>query len=225
MGQHELPQVKICGLTKVEEAIGCAQLGAAAIGLVFYPKSPRHLADDEAKRIGLALPAHVAKVGVFVNEDYAFIRQKIDACGLTGVQLHGREPADLVERLTTDGVAVYKALFMTRQPGLDAVKNYQPKAFLVECGKGKLPGGNAETWNWAEARPVAKRAPLIVAGGLAPDNIQAAVTACRPDAVDLSSGVESSPGRKNLDLVARLFENLAALKGSHSPEREMREVF
>jgi phosphoribosylanthranilate isomerase len=225
MSSQKLPQVKICGLTRVDEALGCVERGAAAIGLVFYPKSPRHLSDDTARTISRALPAHIAKIGVFVNTDYDAISRKAAVCGLTGVQLHGQEKPDLVRRLTAAGLSVIKALFISREPGLTALESYKPSAFLVECGQGKLPGGNARAWNWVDARPVANSAPLILAGGIDPDNIAAAVSAGLPDAVDLSSGVEAAPGRKDLDKVERLFVNLTTLQKAYPVEKKLRRVF
>jgi len=117
--------------------------------------------------------------------------------GLRAVQLHGREDAALVETLVEEGLVVIKALFVNGDPGLTAASHYRPTAFLVECAGGPLPGGNALDWNWAEARDIPTELPVVLAGGLTPDNIQYAIAAGRPDAVDVSSGVEVSPGRKD----------------------------
>jgi phosphoribosylanthranilate isomerase len=160
-------------------------------------------------------------VGVFVNETFSGIMGIVDACGLDAVQLHGQEPPDMIYRLRREGLLVVKALFITRAPGLSGVDNYQPSGFLVECGAGKLPGGNAETWDWARARPLADRYPLILAGGLTPENITQAIARGQPDAVDLSSGVEAAPGNKDLVKVAAL---MAAVRRCRM-ERRAREIF
>ena len=197
-------QVKICGLTRPEEAAACTELGADAIGLIFYPPSPRHVDDRSAAAISAGLPPVVARIGVFVDVDVEQILIKAHRCGLTGVQLHGAEPPAAVKRLRQEGLIVLKALFAGRHPGLEKAADYSPTGFLVECGRGRLPGGNAETWNWAEARRVSSCGPLILAGGLSPENVADAIGAARPDAVDVSSGVERAPGRKDLDRVAAL---------------------
>jgi phosphoribosylanthranilate isomerase len=201
-------QAKICGLTDPGEAAACAALGADAIGFVFFPKSPRHLTDENARAVAEVLPVNVGRIGVFVDETEAFVLGKVALCGLTGVQLHGRESPEMVERLRARGLTVIKGLFAGREPGFDASVRYRPSAFLVECGKGTLPGGNAETWDWSAARPLGRNRPLVLAGGLTPDNAIEAVREALPDAVDVSSGVEARPGRKDLARVRDFLEAL-----------------
>jgi len=196
------PQVKICGLTSVNEALQCATLGANAIGCVFYPKSPRNISKQQAKKICLALPPDVITVGVFVNETFSGIMHKVEYCGLKAVQLHGRESPELVDRLCQENIMVIKALFAEGNPTLEEASNYNATAYLVECGRGKLPGGNAMTWDWEKANSIGKKYPLILAGGLTPENVCQAITASTSDAVDVSSGVEASPGQKDLNKVA-----------------------
>jgi phosphoribosylanthranilate isomerase len=204
------PQVKICGLTSPQTAAACAKLGADAIGCVFFPKSPRHLTERQAREICGALPPEVKKVGVFVNQTYADIMRKVDRCGLTAVQLHGREAPELVEKLLHEPIAVIKALFASGTPSLADAQNYRPSAFLAECGTGVLPGGNALTWDWQLARKVSDTGPVILAGGLSPDNVAQAIAAGRPAAVDVSSGVEKAPGIKDLIKVKLFIANVSA---------------
>jgi phosphoribosylanthranilate isomerase len=203
------PQVKVCGLTRVEEALECVSLGADAIGCVFYPLSPRHVTDDQAKKICMAMPSEVITVGVFVNETFSDIMQKVKTCHLKAVQLHGSESPELVSRLCKENLLVIKALFIQGSPSIEDVANYKASAYLVECGKGRLPGGNALEWNWEKARDFGKQHPFILAGGLAPGNIAHAVAASMPDAVDVSSGVESSPGRKDSSKVKSFIDALS----------------
>ncbi|MBU2521549.1 MAG: phosphoribosylanthranilate isomerase [Proteobacteria bacterium] len=198
---HNCPQVKVCGLTRVEEAVGCADLGANAIGCVFFPKSPRHLSEIQAKEISMALPSEVKKVGVFVNESFPNIMHKVEFCRLNAVQLHGRESPELVSKLLKENLLVIKALFIEGKPTLDEAETYEASAFLVECGRGVLPGGNAIEWDWKKVKSFGNKYPMILAGGLAPENISHAVSVSMPDAVDVSSGVESAPGQKDLGKV------------------------
>jgi phosphoribosylanthranilate isomerase len=191
-------QVKVCGLTRVDEAVACAQAGAKAIGCVFYSRSPRFVDDAAAGAIRRALPNDVLCVGVFVDEPFDEIMRRAERTGVRAVQLHGRETPDLVQRLRREGLFVIKALFDNKAPGIEAGPHYPASAFLVECGKGALPGGNAQIWEWSKAGPFGQHHPLILAGGLAPENAAQAVCAAYPDAVDVSSGVEVSPGRKDI---------------------------
>ena len=207
------PQVKICGLTRPHEAAACAEMGVDAVGLVFFSKSPRHVSRQAAKSVVEALSPGVATVGVFVNAPLDFIMQRVDDCGLSMVQLHGQEPPELVTRLRAEGVHVIKALFLDGVPGFVAAKDYPADAFLVECAKGPLPGGNAKAWDWGAAREFSNPHSLVLAGGLDPENVARAIHAGRPAAVDVSSGVEMAPGRKDPQKVARL---LAAVQATAS---------
>ncbi len=215
------PQVKICGLTDAEQARTCVEFGADAIGLVFYPESPRNLSEEQAREITAALPTDIRRVGVFVDEDFPFIMGKVSGCGLNAVQLHGQEDPEVIELLAREGILVIKGLFTTRKPALEDAHAYRAGGFLVECGKGTLPGGNAEVWNWGEAKTFGETYPLILAGGLTPENVADAVTAAEPDAVDVSSGVESAPGQKDMKKVQAFFENLS----SAQPARNLRRIF
>ena len=218
--QH-IPRIKICGLTRVDEALGCVQRGADAVGFVFFRKSPRCVTVEQAAEIIQALPEHVKKVGVFVNESCDAIMSIVTACGLNAVQLHGQETPEQVQMLRRENLRVIKALFTTRAPGMKNVSDYDADAYLIECGKGRLPGGNAKEWNWSEARAFAQHHPCILAGGLSPANIETAITAGMPDAVDVSSGVESEPGRKDQDKV----ENFIHAVNRCRIKRDIRRIF
>jgi phosphoribosylanthranilate isomerase len=196
-----IPQIKICGLKRVDEAVQCAELGANAIGMIFYDKSPRFLSDTQAQNICKALPDSVGKIGVFVDESFDGIMEKVHRCGLTGVQLHGMEPPELIDRLIHENLLVIKGLFTQKEPNISSVFLYKASAYLVECGKGKLPGGNAMAWNWSQAFDFGIKNPFILAGGLDPKNVVQAINQCSPDAVDVSSGVEICPGHKDITKV------------------------
>lgn len=216
-----IPQVKICGLTRVDEALECVALGADAIGCVFYPKSPRYLTDHLAGEICLAVQERVKTVGVFVNETFSSIMQRVERCHLNAVQLHGQEPPELVRRLREENLHVIKALFIDGKPSLEDVSSYHASAFLVECGLGRLPGGNALEWNWGEAKSFGEKHPLIIAGGLTPENVCDAIKASAPHAVDVSSGVESGPGRKDLDKVRSFINAVSRCK----LKKNLRKIF
>jgi phosphoribosylanthranilate isomerase len=214
---HHSPQVKICGLTRVDEAVACAELGANAIGCVFYPPSPRNLTDDRAREISLALPPTVCSVGVFVDEDFAGIMKRVEVCRLGAVQLHGREPAELASRLAREGIVVIKSLFVNGSPALSEAAFYGASGYLIECAGGLLPGGNAKAWNWENACSLSKEYPVVLAGGLTPENVTRAIGCAMPDAVDVSSGVELSPGRKDVKKVERFLEAVARCNLSKPP--------
>jgi phosphoribosylanthranilate isomerase len=205
-----IPQIKICGLTSAREAEACVAAGADAIGFISYPKSPRHLENQAIRRITARLPSMVCPVGVFVNENFDRIMQTVTIGGLKGVQLHGQEDPGLVEALTEEGLTVIKALFVNGNPALETAGRFAPSAFLVECAGGPLPGGNAMDWNWADARKLPADRPVVLAGGLTPDNITIAIAAGNPAAVDVSSGVEIRPGHKDMDKVAAFCRAVAA---------------
>ena len=198
------PQVKICGLTDPAAAAAVAALGADAVGLVFHPASPRHVNLDQAAAIAAALPRSVPAVGVFVNPSWDALAGTITRCRLGAVQLHGTEPQALLDRLAdTFDVRVFKALFAAKSPFLTDVAGYSASAYLVECGRGMQPGGNALAWDWSVAANFALTHPTILAGGLGPDNVSRAIADALPDAVDVSSSVEAAPGRKDMEKVAR----------------------
>jgi phosphoribosylanthranilate isomerase len=140
-------------------------------------------------------------VGVFVDAAEAEIRRIAEQVGLSSVQLHGRESPALVADLRRSGLRVIKALFTDRSPGLAESARFQADAFLVEPGRGPLPGGSGTAWGWAVPADFHPGAPVILAGGLQAGNVLEAIQAVRPDAVDVSSGVESSPGRKDPERV------------------------
>ncbi|MCP4022801.1 MAG: phosphoribosylanthranilate isomerase [Desulfobacteraceae bacterium] len=209
MIHNSSPLIKICGLTDPFNALECAKLGADAIGLVFYKKSPRFVTDEKAAAISNILPKDVMPTGVFVDESYDFIMKKAKKCRLKAVQLHGIENPDLVQRLKNQNLCVIKALFAVRSPYLNEANQYQAASFLlVEYGKGKLPGGNAESWSYEMIGKLRAQNPIMLAGGLNPNNVAAAIRQCRPKGVDVSSGVEKSHGVKDLDSVQKLIDQI-----------------
>jgi phosphoribosylanthranilate isomerase/indole-3-glycerol phosphate synthase/phosphoribosylanthranilate isomerase len=196
------PLIKICGLTVPDNALDCVHAGADAIGLVFFDKSPRNISIENARAITTILPSHTLTCGVFVNASFDFIMKRVEACHLTGVQLHGQELPELVEKLANENLVVIKALFAAKKPDLAQALLYTAADFcLVEFGKGILPGGNAEVWDYGVTARLNHRVPLMLAGGLSCENIQPAIRLARPLAVDVSSGVEKTHGVKDINRV------------------------
>jgi phosphoribosylanthranilate isomerase len=204
-------RIKICGITTVDDALDAVAAGADAIGLNFYSNSKRFVDREAARRIALSLPAGVTKVGVFVNSDVSEVSTTVEQIELDGIQLHGDEPPEMLAQLTRR-VPVIRAARCGEQ-GLAGVE-----AYLAECGsRGRLPdavlvdadapwdyGGTGRLADWslvARDRHLLGDLPLILAGGLTPTNVAAAIAAIRPDGVDVSSGVEVRPGRKDARLV------------------------
>ncbi|OGQ50802.1 MAG: N-(5'-phosphoribosyl)anthranilate isomerase [Deltaproteobacteria bacterium RIFCSPLOWO2_02_FULL_53_8] len=204
-------KVKICGITNPVDAASAIEAGADALGFVFWPKSPRNVAPSVARSIIKTLPPFIATVGVFVNEDAGRIRQIASEAGLSCVQLHGDEtPAQCACVAHAAPYRVIKAFRV--QDGFDIISldAYDVQACLLDAYKPGLPGGTGEVFDWAKAVEAAKSNRIILSGGLTPDNVGRAVEMVRPYAVDVSSGVEASPGIKDGLKVRRFIEAVRA---------------
>ena len=198
-------EIKICGLTTKAAAMACAAAGADAIGMVFHAASPRNVNPAQAHEITANLPARVARVGVFVNQTAEEILQIVTQAGLNCVQLHGAPGKQSYELFLQQGLHVVQMLCGRGANLLSQAAKLPPAVgVLVECGRGALPGGNGTPWNWGEAIVLHGIRPYAVAGGLAPSNVKEALTASGASAVDVSSGVESAPGIKDLAKVTAL---------------------
>ncbi|MFP4474239.1 MAG: phosphoribosylanthranilate isomerase [Desulfatibacillaceae bacterium] len=204
-------QVKICGITTPAQARQCVDAGASAVGLVFHPKSPRFVTIEEARKIRASVPGDVALVGVFADEVYEGVMGRVRGCGLDVVQLHGHEAPGVIAMLAEVGKPVVKALFQNRPPLFDETGYEGARAYLAECAGDALPGGNGLSWDWSRALPLKEKKPLVLAGGLDPENVAEAIAGAGPDAVDVSSGVERAPGDKDIDKVRRF---LAAVRNA-----------
>ena len=188
-------QVKICGVTSVADALAAAEAGADMIGLMFYEQSPRYISLATGVEIYRALPPFVLRVGVFVNPDEAQVMEAISACGLNLLQFHGDENSDFC---TQFGLMSVKALRVRDAESLNSLANFNTDAFLLDAYSKSGLGGTGEKFNWdlaVEAQKFGK--PIFLAGGLTPENVADAVRQVRPFAVDVSSGVEFAPGKKD----------------------------
>lgn len=200
-----MTQVKICGITNTEDALAAVEAGAGLLGFNFYPKSPRYVSPGDVRRIVEQLPEHVKGVGVFVNEDAEGVVRIASEAGVASVQLHGDETPQFCATLR--GLSIIKALRVGKDFRVEDATKFDTDAMLLDAYVKDFRGGTGHTFDWSIAkrtREVVRR--LVLAGGLTPENVAAAVKSVRPYAVDVCSGVETAPGRKNFQLMRRFVE-------------------
>jgi phosphoribosylanthranilate isomerase len=212
------PFLKICGITRKPDALLCAEAGAGALGAIFFEKSPRNVSPTQARFLFDGLPEAIARVGVFVNMPADAMVAMAQAAGLDTVQMHGNESAEAMERVMQAGFHVIKVLKTTGEELLEQARNLPPAvSVLVECGKGVLPGGNAATWNWADAALLSSHRPFAIAGGLHPQNIAEAAQVSHAAGFDVSSGVESAPGIKDESAVKAFMQAMTGITAPIPP--------
>ena len=204
-----MTQIKICGITNIEDACFAAASGADAIGFIFHPPSPRYVTPERVKKIIAELPYAIITVGVFVNLDVLEVKRIMNLCGLDMVQLHGTESPAYCGQFPR--AQVIKAIALRGEDDLAQLRHYAVKAMLVDAYDPKLHGGTGERADWRLAAKVKEHHPLILAGGLSLANIQEAIKAVSPDAVDINSGVESAPGKKDHAKVKEIIELVHSL--------------
>ena len=195
-------KVKICGITRLEDALLAVRLGADALGFNFWPGSKRFVDPDTARAIVDRLPPLVSAVGVFVNQPPTEVLATAARSGVGAVQLHGDEP---YEDCNGYPITAIKALRVAGPESLADMHRYRVKAFLLDAPSAGY-GGSGATFDWAVARAAAEQVPVLLAGGLTPENVADAIRAVRPFAVDVASGVESAPGVKDPEKLARFIE-------------------
>ncbi|MFM2082652.1 MAG: hypothetical protein RL380_1343 [Verrucomicrobiota bacterium] len=188
-------KVKICGITSVADGVATAEAGADLVGLMFYEKSPRAISVATAAEIARALPPFVLRVGVFVNPEPELVMRAIGECGLSMLQFHGDETPEFC---TQFGMMSMKAFRVRDESSLAALEQFGTEAFLLDAYSPSGLGGTGEKFNWNLAVAAKKFGrPIFLAGGLTPENVAAAVKQVQPFGVDVSSGVESAPGKKD----------------------------
>jgi len=201
--------VKICGITRPQDAERAIALGATAIGFIFWPSSPRRIGLEAARSIGRVVPASVLKVGVFVDAPAQELARTVDEAGLDAVQLHGSESPALVRGLEA---RVIKAVALG-SPDADAqIAQWTGTTLLLDAHDPVRHGGTGRVVDWDRAAGLASRHEVILAGGLNPENVAEAVRRVRPAGIDVSSGVEQTPGVKDLVKLAALFDALASVE-------------
>jgi len=203
--------VKICGITRQEQAEAIAALGVSAVGVVAVPNTPRYLPLSAARWLR-SLPGHVEKVGVFLNQDPQVIATWVEVAGLTAVQLHGQESPETCRQLGEwlPGIRRIKALRIRCPADLQVADLYRDcvEVLLLDAYHPQRAGGTGETLNWPELAHCSLPLPWLLAGGLNPDNVLQALSYLHPTGLDLSSGVERQPGDKDLGKVRRLLQQL-----------------
>lgn len=200
-------KVKICGITRVSDAELAVGHGAWAIGLVFYPASPRACGLEVAAEIGAAVKRRVEVAGVFVNAPLDEVAQIAEAASLTMIQLHGEEgPSYCQETSRRTGLKVIKAARVRDAASVRLLSAYKTDYHMLDAYVPGIPGGTGERFDWALAAEDRSDIPLILSGGIRPENVREAIELAGPFAIDVSSGVETSPGCKDPKLLARLFE-------------------
>ncbi|WP_414518411.1 phosphoribosylanthranilate isomerase [Nostoc sp. PCC 9305] len=205
-------RVKICGITEPQQSIAIASLGATALGFICVPNSPRYVTTSQIRAAVAELPKNIDTIGVFANASIAEISQIIADSGLTGVQLHGDESPDFCYQLrqTLPNIEIIKALRIRSLEHLDTANNYTKDVdtLLLDAYHPQQLGGTGKTLDWTMLEQFNPNCPWLLAGGLTADNIVQALNQVNPSGVDLSSGVERTPGDKDLDKVALLFHSL-----------------
>jgi phosphoribosylanthranilate isomerase len=211
-------RIKICGITSLGDAEAAQRLGAWAIGLNHHPESPRLVTPDVAAEIGAALKRRCEVVGVFVNAPLDALDRAAEGEQLTMLQLHGDEgPAYCAEAARRTGCKVIKAVRVRSAADVRGAAAYRTDYHLFDAYRRDLPGGTGESFDWELAAAHDSEIPLILAGGLRPENVGEAIEVAHPFAVDVTSGVEAEPGRKDPERMAEFFERARAAAPTGSP--------
>jgi phosphoribosylanthranilate isomerase len=200
-------RVKICGITNLTDALSACELGAWAVGFVFYRQSPRFISSLSARKVIERLPPFITPVGVFVNEKAEKVKAIADICGIKTLQFHGNESTAYCRRFNK--FKVIKALRIHPRTNIEIFKNYDVDALLLDTYQEGVFGGTGKSFNWSFALKAKQLGiPLILSGGLNPHNISQAIQRVHPYALDVSSGVEKYPGKKSLTLLKSLFQKI-----------------
>ena len=209
-------RVKICGITKPEQGKAIAQLGATALGFICVQASPRYVTPQQIRAVVEQLRVQVDRIGVFADATIEEICQVVADSNLSAVQLHGNESSEFCEKLrqSLPGVEIVKALRVKTPECLDRAATYAKcvDTLLLDAYHPQLLGGTGKTLDWVTLQQFRPTCPWLLAGGLTPDNVLDALRELQPSGIDLSSGVERSPGDKDLDKVAQLFEKIHSLR-------------
>jgi phosphoribosylanthranilate isomerase len=201
-------KIKICGITNKDDALAAAELGADLLGFIFSEQSPRQIKVKEAAKIIKLLPQKISTVGLFVNQEKLIVKLISEKCDFDYLQFHGNESPDYCESMRRNA-KIIKAFRVKDEDSLKNLADYDVEMYLLDAySKGKV-GGSGNIFNWDLARKTKKFGkPIILAGGLRPENVAEAIKKVRPYAVDVSSGTEESPGKKNRHLMKRFIEQV-----------------
>jgi phosphoribosylanthranilate isomerase len=210
-----MPKVKICGITNAQDALWAANLGADFIGLNFYPQSPRKVSAKHAKELAAQIPPFVSVVGVFVDEPLESLAKLVKSVPLKIVQLHGQETPEYCKSVKALGVRVSKVFRLVRPLDLSELTPYEEAVdyFLFDSHSDAALGGTGETfaWEWMKGAEQLTK-PFFLAGGLRPDNILEAIKTVHPPMVDVCSGVEKSPTRKDYEVMKQFIQSAKSIR-------------
>lgn len=205
-------RVKICGITQPQQGKTIASLGATALGFICVPNTPRYVNEEQIKAVIQQLPQQTDKIGVFANSSKQEIVQTVAETGLTGVQLHGDESLSFCQQLkqSLPNVEIIKALRIRTIEDFGRAKTYTEyvDTLLLDAYHPQQLGGTGKTLNWDMLQQFNPNCPWLLAGGLTPENVLEALNKVKPNGIDLSSGVETAPGDKDLNKVSQLFDKL-----------------
>jgi len=212
-------RAKICGITRLDDALAAVAAGADALGFVFYPPSPRHLSVERAAEIAGRVPPFVTRVGLFVNADAETIAEAVERVGIDLIQFHGNECADYC---ASHGRPFIKAVRMRDDVDLMAERErYRAaSALLLDAYRPNVPGGTGDTFDWARI-PEQLAGEVILAGGLTPENVADAIRTVHPYAVDVSGGVERDKGIKDPDKIRRFMQGVYLGRTDHKPGEDI----
>ncbi len=202
-------RIKVCGMREMAEVAAVVDAGVDAVGLIFVEKSPRYVDPEWAREIVGSLPPFVDAVGVFVDQEVALVNEIVRYCGLTKVQLHGVESPAYCAQIKCRVIKVFRAKASLTTEDLASYAG-EVSGFLFDTFHEKIAGGTGQTFDWQLLEKLSPPRPVILAGGLTPDNVGEAIRQAHPFAVDLNSGVEFEPGRKDLDKVRAAIVQVAA---------------
>ena len=197
-------KVKICGITNISDAYSAAECGVDALGFIFYPKSQRYVAPAKAKEMIQKLPSEIVRVGVFVNHEIHEVKEIAQFCGLNLIQLHGDESPEYCGQFPMS--SLIKAVSCQTEEEIRELRNYPVAAILVDARDKGNYGGTGKNSDWRLAIKVKEMHPLILAGGLNRENIKEAIERVRPQVVDLNTGVEIYPGKKDPNKISEIMK-------------------
>ena len=201
-------RIKICGITNLADALLCQSLGVDAIGFIFYPGSKRYVPPEQVEEIVTQVSPLLLKIGVFVNEQAETVNQIIRTCRLHGAQLHGDESPQFIQEIR---YPVIKAFRIDNQFNFSVINAYKNCSFLLDTYSADVYGGSGESFNW-NCIPAELRPTCMLAGGISAANIQQVFQKVNPAGVDLSSAVESTPGRKDPEKLKAFFKQIEKLR-------------
>ena len=212
------PKIKICGITSLTQALEISRLGIDALGFVQVPPSPRYMTGEKIQEIIPHLPPFVQTVGVFEDLPLKVLIERMRVTGLDRAQLHGSESPEYIHELTAAGIRSIKAFRIKKDSDFAAINRYPGNFLLVDAWQPGASGGTGKTFDWSLFSHLDDRFQIILAGGITPENVADAILQVKPYGIDLSSGVETSPGTKSIPRIKELLQHIRQTQArQHNP--------